>query len=1068
MSRKLYIAYCTSGLGNRLRPLASALAYCNLTGRQLLLYWDLMTPNGCLTPFEDLFENAIERISLDEILSLKNRSIGLFTDKGPGHNITREAERFGRDQLLQLSRYASPQHSQALQLDDSNDVVIVYDNDYLSSIALETSIAALRSLRPKPEILTRVKKHVNDLGLTLTTKAVHARGTDFGLSNALSMYESAIRDRIAVDQGEKFFLSTEDEQLEHGLQKLFPNQLLSRPDRLHVQLNEGKQIWNDPDSFTISHEHGIDALVDIYLLSCVSLVVFHPGSTFAEISRHLHGVLGQQPNPVEALNSEYINRCTAMMPRGSAAFELPTISHTKGPIYLENIPTSYLYWETLGYRIPVLERMIMVSHSNSQLEWDAEYFSQVIKINDGSPEFAARVIQGLCPYPEAPSQLAKLQSHIRHSKVLIIGSESYWLELLCALYGAKEITTVEYRKIRWTGNLVCNTAISTMTWDQYLAELPHYKDAYDVILSYSSIEHSGLGRYGDNLVPLGDLYTFYLMSFCLASHGLCVLAVPVGQDLTHFNAHRIYGPLRIKALEQVANLRLLGIATPDQQYLSGEEPLDELKEGWTLANLTQLPLGKLRQPLLCFARDDFNNDRFINGRNNTFNNSMQISKIIQTHKAEAIRDPHVIALNATAQAVGSARFVEVCYKVPFGFQELNAQRINISVNDALSSTPRHFDGIDHCVLHVLLGCGVPIEHYIATLRWALTQFKHVHVLEHNRESSDWNTSDIRMDHYIDNCLNEEELRTISQLLSLSVSEFQCLPGIQSPSRNLLFTISGHDQALNYRDINHFYQQLNINTNPERRYSFSNWNDVYLGTAESITLVSNHVNKLNEVRGYYSGKRLYASCGGFFSLDQMIACDNQGFTEIVMFDVNPHTVSFAHTIHRLIHISSNRQAFLEHYLLCRVHSNTQGRFELDTSDSFDKRIARAAKVGYCYDQDVFNILRILIFARLTVNGLQIWGMRNVSDNRIDQPGRLDIHADQEQFCNSNCLINGKASWLASDSSYAQVKMLLAQVPIKYMIAGIEQIHCEEGDLILASNILDFVPASVRTSIKADIL
>jgi predicted nicotinamide N-methyase len=37
-----------------------------------------------------------------------------------------------------------------------------------------------------------------------------------------------------------------------------------------------------------------------------------------------------------------------------------------------------------------------------------------------------------------------LKSYISGRRVLIVGSETYWVELYCALSGATEITTVDY------------------------------------------------------------------------------------------------------------------------------------------------------------------------------------------------------------------------------------------------------------------------------------------------------------------------------------------------------------------------------------------------------------------------------------------------------------------------------------------------------------------------------------------------------------------------------------------------------------------------------------------------
>lgn len=1092
MADKFFIAYCTSGLGNRLRPLAAAIAYCRLTGRKLRVYWDSITPNGCLTPLERLYQNQFDPISLAEIEALAGRSVALFTEKGPGHGVTREAERFGRDQLLKVSQFSTPQHAQALKLDDPHETVIVYDNDYLDCVPRELSIAALRSLVPAGDIRDQVLAQAAEHGLTLQTKGVHARGTDFGLKDALDLYSGLIRDRIGVDRGEKFFLSTEDAQLEQGLRELFPSQLMSRHDRLHLQLNEGKAVWGDPDSYTVSADHGVDALKDIYLLSCVNLVVFHPGSTFAEISRHLHGVLQEAAAPVaatvaapaaaplsalEQVNSLFVQRCTQMLPRGGAKFPLSAVQGEPGPAPLETVPPEFIYWETLGYKTPILERMIMVSSSTPVLHWDAERFNQWVEA--GLSRFTEADFRTLCPYPEALSQIAKLQSHIRGSKILVIGSETYWLELLCCLFGAAEVTTVEYREIHWDGELRSPTPVRTITWDQYLQELDRHEQAYDMVLSYSSIEHSGLGRYGDRFMPLGDLYTFLLMSRCIAPHGMCAVAVPVGQDLTHFNAHRIYGVTRMRALEQVGEMKLIGMATPDEAYLASHETEAGLRAGWSIASLATLPLGKLRQPVLCFGQASFSNENFAAhrmgrvpagfGAAHATAAAAEAPQPASTAVAGRPADPHQIALQASAQAIGGARFVEVTHVRPFGFSELEVQRVNVSVDEALAADPAQFAGIQHCFLHVLLGCGVPQARFIQTLRWALQHFEQVHILEHNAASSDWEVSEaVRIDHCIANCLNSEQLYSMARLLSLQVSPLQRLPGWQSPERNVLFTLAGKSQALRWDDVAGFYGQVGLTAQMGGKHSFQSWNDVYLGTAEAVSLVQRHIQQLHAARGRYVGKSLFASCGGFFSLDQMQACSGQGLAELVLFDVNPFTVSFAQTVHRLIKGAPSRRDFLQAYLLAKVEALPGDRFQIDARTPFEARLRQAAEVGALYGEDIFNILRSLLFARLQSSGLQVWGMRNVGDNRIDVAARLDLHANQERFIDSNCLINGEGSWLSSEGAYLQVRNLLLNTPTRYVVASIEALDSKPGDLMLASNIFDFVPPAVRQKIAADVL
>ena len=62
---------------------------------------------------------------------------------------------------------------------------------------------------------------------------------------------------------------------------------------------------------------------------------------------------------------------------------------------------------------------------------------------------------------------------------------------------------------------------------------------FDVIISYSSIEHSGLTRYGDAPHPWGDLVTM-ARSWCFVEDtGMAFIGIPTNQvDSIYFNAHR--------------------------------------------------------------------------------------------------------------------------------------------------------------------------------------------------------------------------------------------------------------------------------------------------------------------------------------------------------------------------------------------------------------------------------------------------------------------------------------------------------------------------------------------------
>ena len=60
---------------------------------------------------------------------------------------------------------------------------------------------------------------------------------------------------------------------------------------------------------------------------------------------------------------------------------------------------------------------------------------------------------------------------------------------------------------------------------------------FDAIVTFSSIEHSGLGRYGDALNPWGDILTIARAWCVTKTGGQLVLGTMYGEDQIHFNAH---------------------------------------------------------------------------------------------------------------------------------------------------------------------------------------------------------------------------------------------------------------------------------------------------------------------------------------------------------------------------------------------------------------------------------------------------------------------------------------------------------------------------------------------------
>lgn len=73
-----------------------------------------------------------------------------------------------------------------------------------------------------------------------------------------------------------------------------------------------------------------------------------------------------------------------------------------------------------------------------------------------------------------------------------------------------------------------------------LLALPFADNSIESLSCMHVVEHVGLGRYGDELAPTGDLQAMAELQRVLAAGGDLLFVVPVGKPRVCFNAHRIY------------------------------------------------------------------------------------------------------------------------------------------------------------------------------------------------------------------------------------------------------------------------------------------------------------------------------------------------------------------------------------------------------------------------------------------------------------------------------------------------------------------------------------------------
>jgi hypothetical protein len=89
-----------------------------------------------------------------------------------------------------------------------------------------------------------------------------------------------------------------------------------------------------------------------------------------------------------------------------------------------------------------------------------------------------------------------------------------------------------------------------------------------------TIEHFGLGRYGDKVDINGFEKGLLNLIKLLKPKGRLYLSTPIGQKKIVFNAHRISNPIEIINLSKVNNLKLIDFAYIKNDELFYSKSLD--------------------------------------------------------------------------------------------------------------------------------------------------------------------------------------------------------------------------------------------------------------------------------------------------------------------------------------------------------------------------------------------------------------------------------------------------------------------------------------------------------------
>ena len=217
----------------------------------------------------------------------------------------------------------------------------------------------------------------------------------------------------------------------------------------------------------------------------------------------------------------------------------------------KSIPAMYLQRYTQGGKIPVSPRYFNQAYLGGKVisgKWTQEYVDDFIRRVKKREVFTYKG-----ETMQVYEATRKYQKYISGQNGIVVGSETPWVEAILLERGAKHVLTLEFAEIEST-----HQQIATMVPREFTeAFLNRQVKPLDFGVSYSSLEHDGLGRYGDVLNPEGDLQTMTRMRSVIKPGGLFFIGVPVGKDQLVFNAHRVYGGLRIPKL--VAGWKLIDV-----------------------------------------------------------------------------------------------------------------------------------------------------------------------------------------------------------------------------------------------------------------------------------------------------------------------------------------------------------------------------------------------------------------------------------------------------------------------------------------------------------------------------
>jgi len=147
--------------------------------------------------------------------------------------------------------------------------------------------------------------------------------------------------------------------------------------------------------------------------------------------------------------------------------------------------------------------------------------------------------------PTAVFGMSTSATSTKSKRYLVSGSVSPWIEsMILALTSTSKVYVTDYEPITSQDDRIIFIPMSELT-SHRPAQL------FDVIFSFSTVEHDGLGRQGDAINPHGDLAAMTEYYTLLSPNGILILGTPQLDKelgLVESNRFRLYSPERMSIL----------------------------------------------------------------------------------------------------------------------------------------------------------------------------------------------------------------------------------------------------------------------------------------------------------------------------------------------------------------------------------------------------------------------------------------------------------------------------------------------------------------------------------------